>query len=74
VVSRWLKDFSDNRLPTTAYRFLVMRRSQLFATFSAAAFDNQLSALCRHASAEAVRLGATAIVRLKSPFHVYTSR
>jgi hypothetical protein len=51
-----------------------MCRSQLLATFGATAFNYELAALGCHAGAKAVRLGAAAIVRLKSPFHIYTSR
>jgi hypothetical protein len=43
-----------------------MRRRQTLAPFGATALEDELAALRAHADAEAVRLGATAIVRLKS--------
>ena len=43
-----------------------MCRRQAFAPFGAAALQDELAALRAHADAEAVRLGAAAIVRLKS--------
>ena len=43
-----------------------MCRRQALAPFSAAALEDKLAAFRAHADAEAVRLGATAIVRLKS--------
>jgi hypothetical protein len=43
-----------------------MRGRQALAPFGAAAFEDELAALCAHADAKAVRLGAAAIVRLKS--------
>jgi hypothetical protein len=39
---------------------------QALAPFGATAFEDELTALRAHADAEAVRLGAAAIVRLKS--------
>lgn len=46
-----------------------MRGGQALATFGAAALEHKLTALRAHAHAEAMRFGAAAIVRLKSPFH-----
>jgi len=48
---------------------LVMRGSQAFAAFGAAAFEHELAALCAHAHAKPMSLCPAAIVRLKSPFH-----
>ena len=51
-----------------------MRRGQSLAPFGAAAFKHKLAALRAHAHAKAMRLGAAAVVRLKSPFHtIYLS-
>jgi hypothetical protein len=49
-----------------------MCRSELFTTFGAAAFQDQLPAFSRHASAKPMSLGAAAIIGLKSPLHIYT--
>ena len=43
-----------------------MRGRQALAPFGAAALEDELAALRAHADAEAVRLSAAAIVRLKS--------
>jgi hypothetical protein len=43
-----------------------MRRGKSLAPLCAAAFNHKLPALRAHAHAEAVRLGAAAVVRLKS--------
>src|SRR5213595_799225 len=53
---------SEDNWPLT----LVMRRRQALAPFGAATFEDELAALRAHADAEAVRLGAAAIVWLKS--------
>jgi len=42
---------------------------QALAAFRAAAFEHKLPALRAHAHAEAMSFCATAIVRLKCPFH-----
>jgi hypothetical protein len=52
----------------------VMRWRKALAAFGAAALENEAATLRAHAHAEAVRLGAAAIVRLKSSPHTYTSR
>jgi hypothetical protein len=56
---------TDHRLPATDDG-LVMRGRQALAPFGATALEDELAALRAHADAEAVRLGAAAIVRLKS--------
>jgi hypothetical protein len=51
-----------------------MCRGQSLSPLGAAALKHKLAALCAHANAEAMRLGAAAVVRLKSPFHtIYLS-
>jgi hypothetical protein len=54
-----------NRQLTTG-NCLIMRGRQALAPFGAAALEDKLTALRAHADAEAVRLGAAAIVWLKS--------
>ena len=56
---------TDSQQLTTT-NCLVMRGRQPLAALGAAAFEDELAALCTHADAETVRLGAAAIVRLKS--------
>jgi hypothetical protein len=51
-------------------RLLVMMRSQPLAAFSAAAFQNQAPSFGTHPGAEAVRFGATAVIRLKGTLHL----
>ena len=46
-----------------------MCRGKAFAPLGAAAFEHELAALGAHAHAEAMSLGAPAVVRLKSPLH-----
>src|SRR6185503_7914176 len=43
--------------------------SEAFAPLGTAAFEHELAALRAHANAEAMSLGAPAVVRLKSPLH-----
>jgi hypothetical protein len=60
--------------PAALLNPLVMRRGQAFAPLGAAAFEHKLATLRAHAYAEAMSLGAAAVVRLKSPFHtIYLS-
>ena len=51
------------------YHSLVMCGSEAFAPLGTAAFEHELAALGAHANAEAMSLGAPAIVGLKSPLH-----
>ena len=46
-----------------------MCRGEAFAPLGAAAFEHELAALGAHAHAEAMSLGAPAVVGLKSPLH-----
>lgn len=43
-----------------------MSRRQSFSSFGATSLEHEASVLARHASAEAMRLGASSVVRLKS--------
>jgi len=47
-------------------RYLVMSRRQSFSALGATSLEHEASVLARHASAEAVRLCASSVVRLKS--------
>ena len=51
-----------------------MRWCKALAAFGAAALENEAATLRAHAHAEAVRLGAAAVIGLKSSSHTYTSR
>ena len=66
---------SGNRPLTTDHRpLLVVRWCKALAAFGAAALENETATLRAHAHAEAVRLGAAAVIGLKSSSHTYTSR
>jgi len=47
-----------------------MMRGQPFAAFGATALQNQAARFGTHAGTEAVRFGATTIVRLKGTLHL----
>src|SRR4051794_15939268 len=46
-------------------RYLVMSRRQSFSALGATSLEHEASVLARHASAEAMRLCASSVVRLK---------
>ncbi len=51
-----------------------MRWCKALSAFGAPSFYNEATTLRAHAHAEAMRLGAAAVVGLKSSTHAYTSR
>jgi hypothetical protein len=57
-----------NRPPTADHRplLLIVRWGEAFASLCAATLDDKLAAFRAHAHAKAMRLGAAAVVRLKS--------
>ena len=55
-------------LPSSGANFLVMRRREPLSSFGATSLEHQASVFGGHAGAEAMRLGAAPVVRLKSAF------